>query len=57
MVIDAFLEMLTQIYSENPTLYAVAVVLIILVEGTLFALLMELVFKILGIKVKEIPHH
>ncbi|WP_456473776.1 hypothetical protein [Candidatus Pyrohabitans sp.] len=56
-MIDAFLEILRQIYSENPTLYAVAVVLIILVEGTFFALLMELVFKILGVEVKETPHH
>ncbi|GBE55384.1 hypothetical protein BMS3Bbin15_01558 [archaeon BMS3Bbin15] len=41
--------MLANISTENPTLYGGIVVLIILVEGILLAMLMELVFKILGI--------
>jgi ABC-type microcin C transport system permease subunit YejE len=56
-VIGGFLETLAEISSENPTLYGLIVVAIILVEGLLLALFLELVFRILGIEVKEIPHH
>ncbi|NOZ59914.1 MAG: hypothetical protein GXO66_10135 [Euryarchaeota archaeon] len=56
-VVGGFLEVLAEISRENPTLYGAIVVAVIVVEGMLLALLMELVFKILGIEVKEVPHH
>ncbi len=56
-MIGGFLEMLAEISGENPTLYGIIVVATILVEGLLLALFMELVFRVLGIEVKEIPHH
>jgi len=52
-----FFEILAEISRENPVLYGAIVVGVILVEGIVLALLMELVFKVLGIEVKEVPHH
>jgi hypothetical protein len=56
-VIGGFLEVLAEISRENPALYGAIVVAVIVVEGLLLALLMELVFRVLGIEVREIPHH
>lgn len=50
-------EALAEMGEENPVLYGVFVVVAVAIEGMVFALIIELLFRLLGLEMEEMPHH
>ncbi len=55
-MIELIYAFLLEAYEKNPVLYGAAVLAVMAAEGIILALLAEVAFRLLGIKVEKIGH-